>query len=154
MLAFFCRASYSFFMKTRVNYKKISIAVLALWTIFMFFMLLAPSNMLSQRQPSLFNIPHSDKIIHCGLFCVFTYLFHLTIMLNSQLKGLKFYGLSLVVLLFFGIFTEALQALTFEWGGRRFELKDYLSDVVGGTLALAIFKIREKKVRKRLQNEK
>ncbi|MBO7277466.1 MAG: VanZ family protein [Bacteroidales bacterium] len=141
-------------MKTKINYKKVSIVILALWTAFMLFMLLAPANMLSQRQSSFFNIPHSDKIIHCGLFCVFTYLLQIVLVFNSSLKTLKLYFVSIVVVLSLGMLTEILQALTFDWCGRRFELKDYFCDVLGGVFALVFFKIREKKVCKRLQNEK
>ena len=141
-------------MKTKINYKKVSIVILALWAVFMLFMLLAPANMLSQRQSSFLNIPHSDKIIHCGLFCVFTYLLQIALVLNSSLKILKLYFISIVAVLSLGMFTEILQALTFDWCGRRFELKDYFCDVLGGALALVFFKIREKKCLKRLQNEK
>jgi VanZ family protein len=62
--------------------------------------------------------------------------------------------ISVCIFLFFGIFTEILQALTFEWGGRRFEVKDYISDILGGCIGLLFLKIIEKKIKKRLQYEK
>ena len=49
---------------------------------------------------------------------------------------------------------EALQALTYQWCGRKFELADYISDIVGVVLALLFFVLCEKKLKKRLQNEK
>jgi YegS/Rv2252/BmrU family lipid kinase len=54
----------------------------------------------------------------------------------------------------FGLFTEVLQALTYQWCGRNFDIKDYLSDLVGVVLSLLFFKLCEKKIKKRLQNEK
>lgn len=128
--------------------------LLSLWVMIMFVLLLLPNDMLSQNRTSLFNIPYSDKIMHCGLFGVFAFLFHTTLLCNTNLKPKRIYLISVCAFLFFGIFTEILQALTFEWGGRRFEVKDYISDILGGGIGLLFFKIIEKKIKKRLQYEK
>ncbi len=141
-------------MQASNHYKRISIVLFSLWVVFMFFMLFMPGDLLAQRRSSLFNIPHSDKIIHCALFGGFTLLLQFMLFFNVKLQSKKIYLISIALCLFFGIFTEIIQALTFEWCGRRFELKDYVSDVIGGVLALLFFKTIEKKVNKRLQNEK
>jgi hypothetical protein len=141
-------------MQIKKKYKISSIVLLSLWVMIMFVLLLLPNDMLSQNRTSLFNIPYSDKIMHCGLFCVFAFLFHTTLLCNTNLKTKRIYVISVCVFLFFGIFTEILQALTFEWGGRRFEVKDYISDILGGCIGLLFLKIIEKKIKKRLQYEK
>ncbi len=145
---------YFFVMQASNHYKKTSIVLFSLWVVFMFFMLFMPGDLLAQRRSSLFNIPHSDKIIHCAVFGGFTLFLQFMLFFNTSIKLRKIYLISIGVCLLFGIITEIIQALTFEWCGRRFELKDYVSDVIGGVLALVFFKIIEKKVNKRLQNEK
>ena len=117
-------------------------------------MLLLPNGLLQQNRHSLFNIPYSDKIMHCGLFAVFTFLLQITMLLNSKLEIKKQYIISLLVAVLFGLFTEVLQALTYQWCGRNFEIRDYLSDLIGVVLSLLFFKLCEKKIKKRLQNEK
>ena len=49
-------------------------------------MLLLPNGLLQQNRHSLFNIPYSDKIVHCGLFAVFTFLLQTAVLLNSKLE--------------------------------------------------------------------
>ncbi|MEE1113313.1 MAG: hypothetical protein UH077_09060 [Bacteroidales bacterium] len=51
-----------------------------------FVMLLLPNGLLQQNRHSVFNIPYSDKIVHCGLFAVFTFLLQITMLLNSRLE--------------------------------------------------------------------
>lgn len=117
-------------------------------------MLLLPNGLLQQNRHSLFNIPYSDKIVHCGLFAVFTFLLQITMLLNSKFEIKKQYLISLIISVILGLFTEVLQALTYQWCGRNFDIKDYLSDIVGVVLSLLFFKLCEKKIKKRLQNEK
>lgn len=136
------------------KYKVLSVVLFVLWIVVMFVMLLLPNDLLQQNRTSLFNIPHSDKIMHCGLFGVFAFLLQSLLLLNSKLKTKKQYFVSLIVATLFGLFTEALQALTYQWCGRKFELADYISDIVGVVLALLFFVLCEKKIKKRLQNEK
>lgn len=138
----------------KTKYKYLSVILLALWVLIMFVMLLLPNGLLQQNRHSLFNIPYSDKIMHCGLFAVFTFLLQITMLLNSKLEIKKQYIISLLVAVLFGLFTEVLQALTYQWCGRNFEIRDYLSDLIGVVLSLLFFKLCEKKIKKRLQNEK
>lgn len=136
------------------KYKVLSVVLFVLWIVVMFVMLLLPNDLLQQNRTSLFNIPHSDKIMHCGLFGVFAFLLQITMLLNSRLEIKKQYLISLIVAVVFGLFTEVLQALTYQWCGRNFDIKDYLSDLIGVVLSLLFFKLCEKKIKKRLQNEK
>ena len=140
--------------KYKTKYKYVSIVLFSLWIVVMFLMLLLPNDLLQQNRTSLFNIPYSDKIMHCGLFAVFTFLLQLVLLLNASLNAQKQYVVNIVIGVLFGLFTELLQALTFEWCGRRFEMIDYLFDLIGVGLALVFFKLCEKKLKKRLQNEK
>ncbi|MBR5253484.1 MAG: VanZ family protein [Bacteroidales bacterium] len=136
------------------TYKTLSVVLFVLWVVVMFVMLLLPNDLLQQNRTSLFKIPHSDKIMHCGLFGVFTFLLQTLLLLNIKLKTKKQYLLTAILSVSFGLFTEFLQALTYQWCGRRFELSDYLSDIIGVVLALLLFILFEKKLKKRLQNEK
>lgn len=138
----------------KTKYKYLSVILLALWVLIMFVMLLLPNGLLQQNRHSLFNIPYSDKIVHCGLFAVFTFLLQTAVLLNSKLEIKKQYIISLIVAVVFGLFTEVLQALTYQWCGRNFEIRDYISDLIGVVLSLLFFKLCEKKIKKRLQNEK
>lgn len=138
----------------KTKYKYLSIILLAIWVLIIFVMLLLPNGLLQQNRHSLFNIPYSDKIVHCGLFAVFTFLLQTAVLLNSKLEIKKQYLISLIVAVVFGLFTEVLQALTYQWCGRNFEIRDYLSDLIGVVLFLLFFKLCEKKIKKRLQNEK
>lgn len=138
----------------KTKYKYLSVILLALWVLIIFVMLLLPNGLLQQNRHSLFNIPYSDKIVHCGLFAVFTFLLQTAVLLNSKLEIKKQYIISLLVAVLFGLFTEVLQALTYQWCGRNFEIRDYLSDLIGVVLSLLFFKLCEKKIKKRLQNEK
>ena len=140
--------------KYKTKYKYLSVILLALWVLIIFVMLLLPNGLLQQNRHSLFNIPYSDKIVHCGLFAVFTFLLQTAVLLNSKLEIKKQYIISLLVAVLFGLFTEVLQALTYQWCGRNFEIRDYLSDLIGVVLSLLFFKLCEKKIKKRLQNEK
>ena len=138
----------------KTKYKYLSVILLALWVLIMFVMLLLPNGLLQQNRHSLFNIPYSDKIMHCGIFAVFTFLLQITMLLNSRFEIKKQYLISLIVAVVFGLFTEVLQALTYQWCGRNFEIRDYLSDLIEVVLSLLFFKLCEKKIKKRLQNEK
>lgn len=138
----------------KTKYKYLSVILLAIWVLIIFVMLLLPNGLLQQNRHSLFNIPYSDKIVHCGLFAVFTFLLQTAVLLNSKLEIKKQYIISLLVAVLFGLFTEVLQALTYQWCGRNFEIRDYLSDLIGVVLSLLFFKLCEKKIKKRLQNEK
>ena len=109
----------------KTKYKYLSIILLALWVLIMFVMLLLPNGLLQQNRHSLFNIPYSDKIVHCGLFAVFTFLLQTAVLLNSKLEIKKQYIISLLVAVLFGLFTEVLQALTYQWCGRNFEITVY-----------------------------
>ncbi len=145
---------YSMSNQYKTKYKYLSIILLALWVIVMLVMLLLPNDLLQQNRTSLFNIPYSDKIMHCGLFAVFTFLLQNAVLLNLNAEIKKQYFVSFLVVALFGLFTEVLQALTYQWCGRRFEMIDYASDLLGAVLALLFFKLCEKKIKKRLQNEK
>ena len=138
----------------KTKYKYLSIILLAIWVLIIFVMLLLPNGLLQQNRHSVFNIPYSDKIVHCGLFAVFTFLLQITMLLNSRFEIKKQYLISLIISVVFGLFTEVLQALTYQWCGRNFDIKDYLSDLIGVVLSLLFFKLCEKKIKKRLQNEK
>lgn len=138
----------------KTKYKRLSIIIFVIWVLLMFVMLLLPNDLLQQNRNSLFNIPYSDKIMHCGLFAVFTFLLQNAVLLNSKTEIKKQYFVCFVVALLFGLFTEILQALTYQWCGRRFELVDYLSDLLGVVFALLFFKLCEKKIKNSLQNEK
>ncbi len=129
----------------KTKYKRLSIIIFVIWVLLMFVMLLLPNDLLQQNRNSLFNIPYSDKIMHCGLFAVFTFLLQNAVLLNSKTEIKKQYFVCFVVALLFGLFTEILQALTYQWCGRRFELVDYLSDLLGVVFALLFFKLCEKK---------
>ena len=138
----------------KTKYKYLSVILLTFWVLIMFVMLLLPNDLLQQNRNSLFNIPYSDKIMHCGLFAIFTFLLQSSILLNSKLEIKKQYIISLFIAVLFGLFTEVLQALTYQWCKRNFEIRDYLSDLIGVGLSILFFKLFEKKIKKRLQNEK
>jgi VanZ family protein len=83
------------------------------------------------------DIPLADKVVHLGLFGIFTLL-----LVRSFLSNLKFKNiLLLIAFLFaasFGLFVELLQNIV---PGRNFEWMDWLADMIGSGIGIAAFKI-------------
>lgn len=89
-----------------------------------------------------------DKIIHCLLFGIFSFLFLLELDYNhARLKnGIK-WGLVIVLTLFWAGFTEFLQFRFID--GRDGNLFDFLANVLGCILACSGYGIFNKQKRKK-----
>jgi len=103
-----------------------------IWSLIILILTLTPFGDSSSR-----DIPLLDKVVHMGLFGVFTIL-----LLRSFLRKLEFRNILLVIALLFaasfGLFVELLQNMV---PGRNFEWLDWLADVIGAMAGIAAFKI-------------
>lgn len=97
-----------------------------IWTAIMFYLLFSPSGSLPKT--GLINIPHFDKVVHFGMFCMFafTYLF------DSEKAGIRA-NKTIIELLIAAIFFAALSELIqlFFIKGRNGSFFDFLADLAG-----------------------
>lgn len=120
-----------------------------IWGIFVIFLIVTPVNM-SEGQLSRFNFPGIDKLVHTGVFFVFTVLMFFASLKNSH--SLKLVNFSVILILViassFAFGTELIQEKLTSY--RTFELWDIFADHVGIAMAyfaylLFIFAAKSKK---------
>jgi len=116
----------------------------------MFIAILLPKQDLLTRPHFIVSIPHIDKVVHCGLFAVFTFLFYKVMYLRTTGRN-KMYFYLIGVSVVFGLFTEILQALLFEYIQRTFSWWDFCADVLGVIIAIIGCLILKKRETKRTE---
>lgn len=101
-----------------------------IWGFFVLFLIVTPIDMDGDKL-SRFNFPGIDKLVHTGVFFVFTVLMLFASLKNS--KSLKLMSVTVVLILFiassFAIGTELIQDKLTSY--RSFELWDIFADHVG-----------------------
>jgi VanZ family protein len=107
-----------------------------IWGIFVVFLIVTPIDM-NEGELSRFNFPGIDKLVHTGVFFVFTVLLFFASLKNSH--SLKIISFSIILILIiassFAIGTELIQEKLTTY--RTFELWDIFADHVG--IAMAYF---------------
>jgi hypothetical protein len=101
-----------------------------IWGIFVLFLIVTPIDM-NGGQLSRFNFPGVDKLVHTGVFFVFTVLLLFASLKNS--RSLKLVSFSIILILIisssFAVGTELIQEKLTSY--RSFELWDIFADHVG-----------------------
>lgn len=101
-----------------------------IWGIFVLFLITTPLD-LGNRAISRFNFPGIDKLVHTGIFFVFTVLMLFASIKNSQ--SLRFISFPVVLTILcasiFAIGTELIQEYLTSY--RTFDLWDIFADHVG-----------------------
>lgn len=101
-----------------------------IWGFFVLFLIVTPIDMDGDKL-SRFNFPGIDKLVHTGVFFVFTVLMFFASLKNS--KSLKLLSVTIILILIiassFAIGTELIQDKLTSY--RSFELWDIFADHVG-----------------------
>lgn len=116
--------------------RRIWVALAVLWTFGIMIACWIPASLLtSQVDPDsgVFDIPYLDKIIHFGIFLVFTVLWLLASTDPRRLLRVAVGGVGLAVL------TEAVQHIPAV--GREFDLVDAVCDVVGILVGVLLLRV-------------
>lgn len=102
--------------------KKLWFALFQIWLLIWTTLFLMPTKYLSGG-PSMFdNIPHFDKIVHMGIFFMFS-IFICKYNDNFTRSAI----ITVIFTAFYGILIETLQRIV----GRGFDVYDYLADFIG-----------------------
>jgi len=110
-----------------------------LWALIILILCGAPSS----EFPSVgfLNIPHLDKIVHFGLYVVFTMLL-LSETNAKRKKGeleIKSVFISLTIAIFYGLLIELMQMLVFKSRGAEFW--DFVANTVGAIVAVLTYRL-------------
>jgi len=110
-----------------------------LWSLIILILCGAPSS----EFPSVgfLNIPHLDKIVHFGLYVVFTMLL-LSETNAKRKKGeleIKSVFISLTIAIFYGLLIELMQMLVFKSRGAEFW--DFVANTVGAIVAVLTYRL-------------
>lgn len=118
-----------------------------LWALIIMIMCGAPSSSFPTVQ--FFNIPHFDKVIHFGLYVIFTLLLISETNAKRKLGGLerKAIIISLVIAIAYGLLIELMQLLVFESRGAEFW--DFVANATGAISAVLTYK-QANRISKRL----
>ncbi|KAB2869817.1 MAG: VanZ family protein [Bacteroidales bacterium] len=113
-----------------------------LWALIILILCGAPSS----EFPSVgfLNIPHLDKIVHFGLYVVFTMLL-LSETNAKRKKGeleIKSVFISLTIAIFYGLLIELMQMLVFKSRGAEFW--DFVANTVGAIVAVLSYRLVSK----------
>ena len=107
---------------------------LLVWTFIIFYICLSPSEEIPKTK--IFEIPYFDKIVHFGIYFVFSLIF--TIILESKKKNhqnIYIFNVSMTIL--FGGLIEILQHyLPIE---RSADFYDFMADLFGTIAAVVIY---------------
>lgn len=110
-----------------------------LWAIIILILCGAPSS----EFPSVgfLNIPHLDKIVHFGLYLVFTLLILSETNTKRMFGGLerKTIIISLFIAIAYGLLIELMQLLVFESRGAEFW--DFMANAIGAIIAVLLYKL-------------
>lgn len=107
-------------MEKLINHK-VWFSLFQAWLILCTAAFLMPTNQLKSG-PDWFGIPHFDKLVHTGIFFVYSFLIF---MYNGNF--LRSAIITVIFTAFYGILIETLQRTV----GRGFDIKDYLFDFIG-----------------------
>lgn len=102
------------------------------WIFIMCYLLFSPGSALPKPG---FNIPHSDKVIHAGMFAVLVFLFRLDSR-KTQNANLRI-TLLIIGVFAFGTLSEYLQHAFIP--GRSGNVYDLLADIVGIFIGLLLY---------------
>lgn len=111
----------------------------------MFFAILAPSESLPKDIGFFSFIPHFDKFVHAIMFGGFAFLlFGLFSPSKTIAQSSK---ITILISIFFAVFTELMQFLLGEYIHRSLEFLDVVADIFGIVLAigLCVFIAKRKK---------
>jgi hypothetical protein len=101
-----------------------------IWGIFVLFLISMPISV-NGGKLSMFNFPGIDKLVHTGIFFVFTVLLFFGLLKNS--KSLKLISIPIVLILIisssFAVGTELIQEYFTNY--RSFESLDIFADFIG-----------------------
>jgi VanZ family protein len=88
----------------------------------------------------LFKIPHFDKVVHTGMFFVFTVLLNYGFYKQESVSFLKVYNYTIAITfgVIYSIVTEILQH--FYIAGRSGEYWDFVANLAGISLGVIVFK--------------
>ncbi|HOZ13576.1 MAG TPA: VanZ family protein [Tenuifilaceae bacterium] len=88
-----------------------------------------------------FNIPHFDKIVHFGLYLVFTLLILSETNTKRRIGGLdrKAIIVSLSIAIAYGLLIELMQLLVFESRGAEFW--DFVANTIGAITAVLTYRL-------------
>ncbi|MGE0078400.1 MAG: VanZ family protein [Bacteroidales bacterium] len=110
-----------------------------LWALVILILCGAPSS--GFPKIGFLNIPHLDKIVHFGLYFIFTLLLvseHNPLRCKQNVtKQSLIVGFSVAVI--YGLLIEMLQWLVFT--SRSAEFFDFLANTVGATLAILVYRL-------------
>ncbi len=100
------------------------------WGFFVLFLISMPIN-INEGKLSLFNFPGVDKLVHTGIFFVFTVLLFFGLLKNSRSFKLISFPVILILIVSssFAIGTELIQEYFTNY--RSFEFHDVFADHVG-----------------------
>ena len=107
----------------------------------MIYLLFTPASGLPKT--GLQNIPHSDKIIHAGMFCILSFVF----LFDSDKTGANLFKrtvLFLILCIAFGIFTEYIQHAYIP--GRHGNVFDIVADATGSIIGIGFYFIIGRKI--------
>ncbi|MCB8965208.1 MAG: VanZ family protein [Bacteroidales bacterium] len=110
-----------------------------MWALIVMILCGAPSS--SFPTVGFFNIPHLDKVVHLGLYVVFTLLILSETNTKRKIGGLdrKAIIISLSIAITYGLLIELMQLLLFESRGAEFW--DFVANTVGATVAVLIYRL-------------
>jgi len=107
------------------------------WTLLIMVLCWMPKNLVRQveGESSWFEIPNLDKLVHCGIFVIFSILWLRVQSLRRRFGRVAFGGVVLAVV------TELVQQLPIV--GRDASVADALTDVIGVLIGIAIAPLLE-----------
>lgn len=113
-----------------------------LWALIILILCGAPSS----EFPSMgfLNIPHLDKVVHFGLYVVFTLLLLSETNTKRKIGELdrKSVFISLIIAIFYGLLIELMQMLVFKSRGAEFW--DFVANTIGAIMAVLLYKLVNK----------
>ena len=109
-----------------------------IWALIIMILCGAPSS--SFPTVRFFNIPHFDKVVHFGLYVIFTLLLISETNTKRKLGGLdrKAIIISLVIAIAYGLLIELMQLLVFESRGAEFW--DFVANTIGAITAVLTYR--------------
>jgi VanZ family protein len=107
-----------------------------IWTVIIMVLISIPGSTFPRT--SLFHIPHFDKLVHAGIFAVFTLLVNYGMyMQDDSFFKRNHYTISLSAGVIFGVLTEWFQLHYVP--GRSGEWPDLLADLLGAVAGMGLF---------------
>ena len=111
---------------------------LLIWTLVIFYICLSPSDEIPKTK--LFEIPYFDKMVHFGIYFIFTLIFT-SILQSKNYSHQKIFITNIVITILFGSLIEVLQYyLPID---RSADLYDFIADL-SGTLAAVFIHLNTK----------